>query len=74
LDELIAQIRVERSKAAEQLSTLDTALAALTKTATRTDIVTGVRKGRVWTPEQRAQLSATMKQRFAAAKKAQRKI
>jgi hypothetical protein len=31
LDQLIEQVRVERTKAAAQLSTLDAALAALTK-------------------------------------------
>ena len=72
LDQLIEQVRVERTKAAAQLSTLDAALAALTKATAVTTMTPGARKGRVWTPEQRAQLSAIMKKRFAAAKKTQR--
>lgn len=72
LDQLIEQVRVERTKAAALLSTLDAALAALTKATAVTAQAPGARKGRVWTPEQRAQLSATMKKRFGAAKKSQR--
>jgi hypothetical protein len=72
LDQLIEQVRVERTKAAAQLSTLDAALAALTRATAVTAQAPGDRKGRVWTPEQRAQLSATMKKRFGAAKKSQR--
>lgn len=72
LDQLIEQVRVERTKAAAQLSTLDAALAALTKATAVTALSSGARKGRVWTPEQRAQLSVAMKRRFAAAKKSQR--
>jgi hypothetical protein len=72
LDQLIEQVRVERAKAAAQLSTLDAALVALTKATAVTAPAPGARKGRVWTPEQRAQLSAIMKKRFGAAKKSQR--
>jgi hypothetical protein len=72
LDQLIEQVRVERTKAAGQLSTLDAALVALTKATTVTAPASSARKGRVWTPEQRAQLSAVMKKRFGAAKKSQR--
>lgn len=72
LDQLIEQVRVERTKAAVQLNTLDAALAALTKATAMTPPAPGSRKGRVWTPEQRAQLSAIMKKRFAAAKKSLR--
>ncbi len=69
LTQLITQTRVERAKAAAQLRTLDAALAALTKATASTPLVPTPVKGHVWTPEQRAQLSATMKKRFAAAKK-----
>lgn len=72
LDQLIEQVRVERTRAAIQLSTLDAALAALTKATAVTGSAPGARKGRVWTPEQRAQLSAIMKKRFGAAKKSYR--
>jgi hypothetical protein len=72
LDQLIEQVRVERANAAAQLSTLDAALAALTKTTATRAPAPGARKGRAWTPEQRAQLSAAMKKRFAVAKKSQR--
>lgn len=73
LTQLIAQTRMERAKAAAQLHALDAALAALTKATASTTLVSPSGKGRVWTPEARAQLSATMKKRFAAAKKATRK-
>lgn len=56
LDQLIEQVRVERTKAAVQLSTLDAALAALTKATAITVPAPAGRKGRVWTPEQRAPL------------------
>jgi hypothetical protein len=72
LDQLIEQVRAERANAAAQLSTLDAALVALTKATGVTAQVPGARKGRVWTPEQKAALSAAMKKRFAAAKKSQR--
>lgn len=74
LDELIEQVRVERTKAAAQLSTLDAALATLTKATVATAPGPGARRGRTWTPEQKAALSAAMKKRFASAKKAQSKI
>lgn len=73
LTQLIAQTRMERAKAAAQLRTLDAALASLTKATGSTTLVPIPGKGRVWTPEARAQLSVTMKKRFAAAKKAARK-
>jgi hypothetical protein len=72
LDLLIEEVRVERTKTAAQLNTLDAALAALTKATAVTAPTPGARKGRVWTPEQRAQLSALMKKRFAAGKKSPR--
>ena len=72
LDQLIEEVRVERTKAAAQLSRLDAALTALTKSTAVTAPSPGARKGRVWTPEQRAQLSAIMKKRFSAGKKSPR--
>jgi hypothetical protein len=74
VDQLIEQIRAERAKAAAQLSMLDAALTVLTKRTAEPALIPGLRQGRTWTAEQRAQLSATMKKRFAAAKKGQRKI
>ena len=68
LDQLIEQVRVERTKAAVQLSTLDAALAALTK-ATAPTAAPKVGTGRVWTPEQKMKLSAALKKRWAAKKK-----
>lgn len=68
LDQLIEEVRVERTKAAAQLSTLDAALAALTK-ATPAPTTAPKGTGRVWTPEQKMKLSAALKKRWAATKK-----
>jgi len=69
ITEIIAQTRVERAKAAAQLRTLDAALAALTKLTGGSVLASKPARGRVWTSEQRAQLSAIMKKRFAQGKK-----
>ena len=69
ITQIIAQTRVERAKAAAQLRTLDAALAALTKLTGVSVLAPKRTSGRVWTPEQRAQLSAIMKKRFALGKK-----
>jgi len=68
LDQLIAQVRVERAKAAGYLQSLDSAISALTKaTVVPPAATTGT--GRVWTPEQKMKLSAALKKRWAAKKK-----
>ncbi|HEX3742215.1 MAG TPA: hypothetical protein VHV29_21130 [Terriglobales bacterium] len=69
ITQIIAQTRVERAKAAAQLRTLDEALAALTKLTSASASAPKPARGRMWTPEQRAQLSAIMKKRFAQGKK-----
>lgn len=69
ITQIIAQTRVERAKAAAQVRTLDAALAALTKLTGVSVLAPKPARGRVWTPEQRAQLSAIMKKRFALGKK-----
>jgi len=69
LDQLIAQIRVERAQAAGYVHKLDSALSTLT---TATALPTSAPKagaGRVWTPEQKMKLSAALKKSWAAKKK-----
>lgn len=70
--QLVEETRVERAKIAAQLQRLDAALAALTKIATGS-AAPKASTGRVWTPEQRAKLSASLKRAFAA-KKVARKV
>jgi hypothetical protein len=69
LDQLIEQVRVERTKAAAQLSTLEAALSALTRATAAPTAAPKVGTGRVWTPEQKMKLSAALKKRWAAKKK-----
>jgi len=70
--QLVEQTRIERARMAAQLQSLDAALATLTKIAVGATEPKGG-TGRVWTPEQRAKLSASLKRAFAA-KKAVRKV
>ena len=77
LDQMIEQIRVERTQAASYVQKLDSALASLTQ-ATATPVPTSppaptapprTATGRGWTPEQKMKLSAVLKKRWAAKKK-----
>jgi hypothetical protein len=71
LDQLIEQIRVERTQADRYVQKLDSALASLTQ-PTATPVTTAPPRtatGRVWTPEQKMKLSAALKKRWAANKK-----
>jgi Spy/CpxP family protein refolding chaperone len=70
LDQLIAQIRVERAQAAGYVQKLDSALSALTKTTAVLSPTASTGTGRVWTPEQKMKLSIALKKRWAAKKKA----
>jgi hypothetical protein len=54
LDQLIEQVRVERTKAADYMQKLDSALSALTKAAAAPTAAPKAGTGRVWTPEQTA--------------------
>ena len=67
LDQLIAQIHVERAQAAGYVQKLDSALSALTKATAAAAPKAGT--GRVWTPEQKMKLSAALKKNWAAKKK-----
>ena len=69
LDQLIAQIRVERAQAAGYLHKLDSALSALTKSTAVPTAAPKAGTGRIWTPEQKMKLSAALKKRWAAKKK-----
>jgi hypothetical protein len=72
LDQLIAQIHVERAQAAGYVQKLDSALSALTKATAVPTVPTAAPKagtGRVWTPEQKMKLSAALKKNWAAKKK-----
>lgn len=64
--QLIEQTRIERDRALSHVERLDAALEALSKVAA----VGPEKKGRVWTPEQRAQLSASLKRAYAAKRSA----
>jgi len=68
LDQLVAQIRVERAQASGYVQKLDSALSALTK-ATAVPTTPKAGTGRVWTPEQKLKLSAALKKRWAAKKR-----
>lgn len=67
--ELIEQVRIERTNVAAQLSSLDAAMAALTKIATA-PIAPKAATARTWTPEQKAKLSTSLKRAYAAKKAA----
>src|SRR5258706_16178521 len=69
LDQLIAQIHVERAQAAGYVQKLDSALSALTKATAAPIAAPKVGTGRVWTPEQKMKLSAALKKNWAAKKK-----
>jgi len=69
LDQLIAQIGMERAQAASYVNKLDSALAALTKTTAAPATAPKAGAGRVWTPEQKMKLSAALKKSWAAKKK-----
>jgi hypothetical protein len=71
--ELIEQVRIERTNVAAQLSSLDAAMAALTKIAIA-PAAPKATTGRTWTPEQKAKLSASLKRAFAAKKAGQKPI
>jgi len=68
LDQLIAQIRVERAQAAGYLHKLDSALSALTKSTAVPTAAPKAGTGRIWTPEQKMKLSVALKKRWAAKK------
>jgi Spy/CpxP family protein refolding chaperone len=65
--ELIEQFKIERANVAAQLNSLDAALAALTKIATAPAVARPA-SARMWTPEQKAKLSASLKRAYAAKK------
>ena len=69
LDQLIEQVRVERTKAAGYVQKLDSALSALTKATAPPTAAPNAGTGRVWTPEQKMKLSAALKKSWAAKKK-----
>ena len=69
LDQLIAQIHVERAQAARYVQKLDSALSALTKATVAPATAPKTGTGRVWTPEQKMKLSVALKKRWAAKKK-----
>ena len=69
--ELVEQTRIERAKMLAQVQSLDAALAALSKISTGST-APKPNTGRVWTPEQRAKLSASLKRVFAAKKSARK--
>lgn len=68
LDQLIAQVRVERAQAAGYLQRLDSALSSLTQATAVSIAAQKAGTGRVWTPEQKMKLSAALKKRWAAKK------
>jgi hypothetical protein len=69
LDQLIAQIRVERAQAAGYVQKLDSALSTLTQVPAVPMAAPKAGTGRVWSPEQKMKLSAALKKRWAAKKK-----
>jgi hypothetical protein len=69
--ELIEQVKIERANVAAQLSSLDAAMAALTRIAIA-PAAPKATTGRTWTPEQKAKLSASLKRAFAARKAGQK--
>lgn len=69
LDQLIAEVRSERTQAAAYVQKLDSALSALTKATALPNAAPSTKTGRVWTPEQKMKLSATLKKRWATKKK-----
>lgn len=69
IDQLIAQIRVERAQAAGYVQQLDSALSALTKARASPTAAPKAGTGRVWTTEQKMKLSAALKKRWAATRK-----
>jgi hypothetical protein len=69
LDQLIEQVRVERTKAAGYVQKLDSALLVLTKATAAPTAAPKAGTGRVWTPEQKMKLSAALKKSWAAKKK-----
>src|SRR5215831_3595931 len=69
LDQLIDQIRVERSQAASYVQKLDSAPSALTKATAVPTAAPKAGTSRVWTPEQKMKLSAALKKHWAAKKK-----
>lgn len=69
LDQMIAQIRVERAEAAGYVQRLDSALSSLTQATAVPIAAPKAGTGRVWSPEQKMKLSAALKKRWAAKKK-----
>ena len=69
LDQLIAQIRVERAQASGYVQKLDSAISALTTATAAPTTEPKAGTGRVWTPEQKLKLSAALKKRWAAKKR-----